>query len=179
MNSNPHNPFSDGAARTAAGCDAEETLRLIASLPAPEGLADRIHEALRSAPRRGRVLAWPSGASASGWMRGAAAAAIAFVVIGGGWGVYSRVQHGQPAHVVAVPLHGTNAGGFANAEAMRKPRTLNGPVLSGPVLSGPVLNGPVLNDSEKAHAAPLKIRKKTATTHRQPPEAASQVSAPQ
>ena len=43
MNSNPHNPTTSGPET------GEETLRLIASLPAPEGLEDRVHAALRAA----------------------------------------------------------------------------------------------------------------------------------
>ena len=36
-------------------------------------------------------------------MRTAAAAAIVFVVAGGGWGVYTRVQQGQPARMIVMP----------------------------------------------------------------------------
>ena len=63
MNSNPHNPMATESVPAAVSgsisSSAEETLRLIASLPAPAGLEDRVHAALRAAPRRGRVLAWP------------------------------------------------------------------------------------------------------------------------
>lgn len=135
MNTNSHNPVAGNGASHQERSQAEETLRLIASLPAPEGLERRVHEALRSAPRRGRVLAWPA-ASAHGWMqdwmRGAAAAAIVFVIAGGGWGVYSRVQHGQRAKVIAMPAPGVTSGGFSSAGAMRTPQTLNGPVLTHP-----------------------------------------------
>jgi len=71
------NEFSNNS---GAG-EAEETLRLIARLPAPVGLEDRVHAGLRSAPRSARVLAWPAAFSpAGGWLRAAAAAAIVFVV---------------------------------------------------------------------------------------------------
>ena len=81
---------------TDAVRNAEDTLRLIANLPAPQGLEDRLIEGLRSAPRQGRVLSWPGAMSSSrDWLRTAAAAAIAFVIVGGGWGVYSRVQPGS------------------------------------------------------------------------------------
>jgi hypothetical protein len=127
MSSNFHNPFATNGASRAAGSDADETLRLIAGLPAPEGLEDRIHEVLRSAPRRGQLLSWPRQPFARhDWMRAAAAAAIAFVVVGGGWGVYSRVQQGQPA----MPAHVAAPGGFSGAGAIRTPQTLNGPVLA-------------------------------------------------
>ena len=112
---------------------AEATLRLIAGLPAPEGLEDRVRAGLAAAPRRGRVLAWPAALSLeSGWMRSAAAAAIVFVVAGGGWGVYSRVQRPQPARVVVMAPRGPAQGGFASAGAMRTPQTLNGPVVAHP-----------------------------------------------
>ena len=76
--------------------EAEKTLRLVASLPAPEGLADRVQEELRTAPR-GRLLQWPTALLAGAWMtspalRGAAAAAIVCIVAGGGWRIYSHVQ---------------------------------------------------------------------------------------
>ena len=40
-------------------------------------------------------------------MRGAAAAAIVFVVAGGGWGIYTRVQPSQPAKVMVMPRAGS------------------------------------------------------------------------
>src|SRR5580704_6423005 len=90
----------NGFSSDSGGGDAEATLRLIARLEAPDGLEDRVHAKLLAAPRRGRVLAWPgSFVPAVGWLRAAAAAAIVCVVAGGGWGVYSHVQHGMIAQV--------------------------------------------------------------------------------
>ncbi len=107
----------------------DTTLRLIANLPVPEGLEERVHTRLRLAPRTARLLAWPLRTD-TGWMRSAAAAAIVVVVAGGGWGVYSRVEHPQqPVRVIAMPATGTSGGGFGNAGAMRTPQTLNKPVL--------------------------------------------------
>jgi hypothetical protein len=123
MSFNSHN-----LSGTSGVSPAEETLRLVASLPAPEGIEERIHETLRTAPRRGTVLTWPAP-----WMRAAAAAAIAFVVAGGGWGIYSRVQPGQPA----VPAHVAVPGGFSGAGAIRTPQTLAGPVVSHPAKAQP------------------------------------------
>ena len=40
--------------------EAEETLRLVASLPAPHELEDRVKAGLQVVPRTGRVLHWPS-----------------------------------------------------------------------------------------------------------------------
>ena len=100
MTSIPHEP----SATASASSPAEETLRLIAKLPAPMGLEERVQTALDAAPRRGRVLAWPRTLRPeSSWMRGAAAAAIVFVVAGGGWGVYTRVEQSQPAKVIVMP----------------------------------------------------------------------------
>jgi hypothetical protein len=112
---------------------AEHTLRLIASLPSPAGLEDRVQASLQRARRTSRVLPWPSSArAASGWMRGAAAAAIVFVVAGGGWGVYSRVQKPEAAKLTVIP-HPQTSGEFSNAGAMRTPTTLDAPVLAHPM----------------------------------------------
>jgi hypothetical protein len=117
---------------------AEETLRFIAKLPAPEGIEERVQDALRLAPRGGRVLSWPaaSGWARRGWMesglaRSAAAAAIVFVVVGGGWGVYSRVKPVEGPKVVVMPRPG--GAGFSSAGAMRTPNTVNGTVLTHPL----------------------------------------------
>jgi len=135
MSSNPQDPMTSESDLTAA----EETLRLIASLPAPEGLEDRVHAALNSVPRKSRVLAWPRNLRPeNGWMRGAAAAAIVFVVAGGGWGVYTRVELNQPAKVIVMPARMPNAGGFSGAGAMRTPLTLPGPAVPQPVKISPV-----------------------------------------
>lgn len=139
MNSSNHNPMPD---RAESG-GFEDTLRLIAKLPAPEGLEVRVIAGLRASrlggshnlgPRGARILSWPGALRpGSDWMRGAAAAAIVFVVVGGGWGVYSRVQRPQAAKVIAMPARGAVQGGFSNAGAMRTPTTLNRPVVATPV----------------------------------------------
>lgn len=142
---------SSGRAGSETGSGAarggyEETLRLIAHLPAPEGLAERVQAGLRahalSVPQSGRsrVVAWPIGLRpGSEWMRSAAAAAIVFVVVGGGWGVYSRVQQQQPARVITMPPRVVAPGGFSGANAMRTPNTLHGPVLARPVNAAPAV----------------------------------------
>ncbi|HWE84103.1 MAG TPA: hypothetical protein VG267_04120 [Terracidiphilus sp.] len=114
---------------------AEKTLRLVSGLPAPEGLADRVQEGLRKAPRD-RLVEWPRSLMHGGWMtspalRGAAAAAIVCVVVGGGWRIYSRVQAPAPtANVITMPARVGSQGAFSNAGAMRTPDTLAGPVLT-------------------------------------------------
>ena len=132
MNSNPHNAMNS-APNSDFGPDyGEDTLRLIAGLPVPAGLEERVHKALRAAPRSGRILAWPARFRAktaleSNWMRAAAAAAIVFVVVGGGWGVYSRVQPGPAGKVVVMPQRMPSSGGFSGAGAIRTPVTIPGP----------------------------------------------------
>jgi len=129
--------------RIDGGADSgefETTLRLIASLPAPEGLVERMQAGLRAAPiaGRARVLAWPAALRPeSGWLqsslaRSAAAAAIVAVVAGGGWGVYSRVQPKQQNRAITVSPHAATQGGFSSAGAMRTPQTLNGPMTARP-----------------------------------------------
>jgi hypothetical protein len=136
MNDQTRNDFSNGSGADAAMSEAEQTLRLIARLPAPQGLEDRVQAGLaagRIFPRHtARVLQWPPALRpASGWMRTAAAAAIVFVVAGGGWGVYSRVQPPQAAKVIVMPRV-VSPSGFSNAGAMRTPNTLNGPMIANP-----------------------------------------------
>lgn len=118
----------------------EDTLRLIARLSAPEGLEERVQAGLRAAPATGRarILAWPTALRLdSAWMRSAAAAAIVAVVIGGSWGVYSRVLSIQPTRAITVPLHLSTQGGFSSAGAKRTPQTLNGPMLERPAQVNP------------------------------------------
>src|SRR4051812_11876331 len=116
MNSLPNNePGAPADSRDSYG-PGEETLRLIATLPAPEGLADRMKAGLRATPASRRILMWPRPlAPAVGWMysrvaRGAAAAAIVCLVAGGGWGIYSHVQPESGAGVIAMPVPGTPSG---------------------------------------------------------------------
>lgn len=136
MKSTPDNRLSGGTVPDPASF--EETLRLIAHVPVPVGLEERVYSALSAAPRNGKLLSWPhaldsapfSGASA--WLRAAAAAAIVFVVAGGGWGVYRRVQH-PSSKVIAMPAAQPTAdGGFSAAGAIRKSHTVKGPVLVQP-----------------------------------------------
>jgi len=160
MNSPTMNVFASNAASGAG--EAEKTLRIIASLPAPEGLEDRVNAALQRAPRGARVLPWPTrlrtgrGWVHSGLARSAAAAAIVFVVAGGGWGVYSRVQPAQTPKVIVMP-RGAAPGGFSSAGAMRTPQTLNGPVLAHPVT--PIPNS--ATTAPKMHTRSTKKQRKS------------------
>lgn len=175
MNTTYNNSNSSGAPQPhtlpnamSDASPAETTLRLIAQLPAPKGLEDRVLAGLASTPRRGRLLQWPSlrhegGAwmqgrawtQGSAWMRGAAAAAIVFVVAGGGWGIYTHVQPPQSTKVIVMPRAGAG-GGFSSAGAMRTPQTLDGPVVAEPVkkLSG---------DAKAADVEPAQVKPLTKT----------------
>ncbi len=158
MNTNPRNAMSSDCGANSG----EDTLRLIAGLPAPAGLEERVHRALGAAPHEfrggGRVLAWPAGLRAktvmeNHWMRAAAAAAIVFVVVGGGWGVYSRVQPGPAGKVIVMPLRAPSAGGFSGAGAIRVPETLPGPKVREPGNQGTRDQG---TEPAKKPAAPKK-----------------------
>ena len=132
MSSSTQNEFN----RSAGAIKAEETLRLIASLPAPAGIEDRVKSGLRAAPRQTSVISWPL-SSANGRagsrvsaMRAAAAAAIVFVVAGGGWEVYSHIRLAPAPTAVATPQRIDGGGGLSAAGAKRTPRTLEGPVVA-------------------------------------------------
>lgn len=130
MNPTRQNDTSNGPLTSA-----EETLRMIAGLPAPEGLVERVQTGLQTAPRTSRVLQWPVLSSTVSWMhssalRGAAAAAIVVLVTGTGWQIYSHVQPLPSGHVVPQAARLPGAGGFSSAGAMRTPDTLKGPVLT-------------------------------------------------
>lgn len=117
---------------------AEETLRQIAGLPAPEGLAERVNARLRTAPRSSGIFHWPivpvmGYRLQSPLLRGAMAAAIVCLVAGGGWQICSRVPSTSAANDWVQPARVGNSGSFSNAGAMRTPDTLNRPVLPNPV----------------------------------------------
>jgi len=150
MNLNEDNSLNSSGQEFDQASTGEVTLRLIASLAAPEGLEERVRVALRTAPRGGRVLGWPR--ADSSWVRTAAAAAIVMVVAGGGWGVYSHIQPWQAVKNPVIPAKVGSAGGFSNADAKRVPQTLQPPVVS----SVPKAVG--------QHQLPKKTRKKNAAT---------------
>jgi len=140
--------------RTSGSGEFENTLRLIARLSAPEGLEERVQAGLRTAAKtasgRARILRWPVALRLeNAWMqnlaRTAAAAAIAIVVIGGGWGISSRFQPAHPSSAIAIPQRGagqTGQGGFSSAGAMRTPQTLNGPIVEHPAVAHPATVAP-------------------------------------
>jgi hypothetical protein len=109
--------------------DMDTTLRLIATLPVPAGLDDRVFAGVMAAPRPARILKWPRPLYAQDWMRSIAAAAIVVAVGGGGWGIYAHVEPNQPARTIASPRRIFQPGGFSSAEMIRRPQTLNGPTV--------------------------------------------------
>ena len=138
MNLSTQNGFEqNGFSSSADAADAERTLRLIATLPAPDGLEERVKAGLHAAPSRGIVVVWPFSADGRGWMTGAgvraAAAAIVLVVAGGSWEVYSHIRVASAPTAVVLPQIPAHAGGFSAAGATRKPQTLEGPVVAVPV----------------------------------------------
>lgn len=125
------------ADRSASVMDAEKTLRLIANLPAPEGIADRVKSGLYAGPRRAGVILWPTSATGARWtqfaaMRAAAAAAIVLVVAGGAWEVYTHIRIAPEPAALVSPQRMDGSGGLTAAGAVRKPQTLEGPVVAVP-----------------------------------------------
>jgi hypothetical protein len=124
--------------RNAVVIDAERSLRLIASLPAPVGIEDRVKSGLRGSPNQTGVIAWPlSSPNRAGWaqvsyFRAAAAAAIVLVVAGGGWGVYARFGPAPAPAAEAVPQRVDGGSGLSPAGAKRTPKTVEGPRIAVP-----------------------------------------------
>jgi hypothetical protein len=149
MNPSTHTPITVNPGSS----EFEATLRLIASLPAPEGLEERVEAGLHKAPHRARILQWPVALRLeNAWVRTAAAAAIVFVVVGGGWGISSRVQPAPQVRAITTPPHGSAPGGFSSAGAMRTPQTLNGPVVAHPVATHPATPTPQAKPAKKLSA---------------------------
>lgn len=161
----------DGFDRNAAAIEAEKTLRLIATLPAPEGIEERLKAGLRSAPRPAMVVGWPMAAgSRNSWMhtsamRAAAAAAIVFVVAGGGWEVYSHIRVASvPAAVVASPQI-SGQSGLSTAGTRRVPQTLEGPVNAAPLMVKQKVKS---SSAMVAHAKTRSAKKPAASVPPQP-----------
>jgi hypothetical protein len=155
---------NDISGKGTAG-SAEVALRVIAGLPAPDGLVDRVQSRLRSEPRARRVLAWPMALGPGGWVnssafRGVAAAAIVCVVVGGGWRIYSRVQPAASARILTVPAAGQSSPsrGFSTGGSVHTPDPRTGPVVTHQVIAetlGSSMNEPAAGQSGTA-AQPRK-----------------------
>jgi hypothetical protein len=136
MNIPTHNDNDLGL--NAVVIEAERSLRLIASLPGPDGIEDRVKSGLRGSPIQTGVIAWPlSSPNRTGWaqvsyLRAAAAAAIVFVVAGGGWGVYAHFGPAPAPAAEAVPQRIGDGSGLSPAGAKRIPTTVEGPRIAAP-----------------------------------------------
>jgi hypothetical protein len=107
-------------------------------------------------------------------MRSAAAAAIVFVIAGGGWGVYMRVEQNQPAKVIVMPARMPVAGGFGGAGAIRTPQTLPGPKAPQPVKVSPEASPAQPRTAKK----PVAIAKPASGGASQPDKTAAESGAP-
>lgn len=145
---------------------AEQTLRMLAKLPAPDGLSARVQANLRIAPRNSSVFNIGGVLGISGWMhsgalRIAAAVGIVVMVAGGGWQIYSRVQTSPGLQGTAVPMRVNPApgpaGGFSTSGAIARPDPLKGPVIT---------HRAVTNNAE---AAKKSGKKRPASKPPQPP----------
>jgi hypothetical protein len=150
---------------------AEETLRLLARLHAPEGLEERVQKKLRNAvvssAHQAKILGWPAWLRPSGgWMqsaplRAAFAGAIVAVVVGGGWIVSSRLPAAQPGMAVTTSPRGAAPGGFSAANAKRTPQTLDRPLVAVPAEAPPPKAAPLTKEKadQPATRKPLQAGK--------------------
>ena len=111
--------------------EAEETLRQLAALPAPEDLTDRVHARLHAAQtapsRRGFWAYWLPAQR----FQFAGAAALMLAVAGSTWAVYHRHPQADAAKQTVQPAPASAGGGFAPAAGERVPPTLK-PILVPP-----------------------------------------------
>jgi hypothetical protein len=127
--------FQNELDRNRAAAEAEKTLRLIATLPAPAGIETRVKGRLHAPQAQSRVIEWPftslngSGRNYGSGLRAAAAAAIVLIVAGGGWGVYSHIRVAPVPTAVVAPQSPDRARGFSTVDARRTPQTLVGPAV--------------------------------------------------
>jgi hypothetical protein len=131
QNPNSANPLNEAAERTSS--EADHTLRLVAALPPPIELTDRVHRRLSDAraslPRRGFWALWMPAQR----LQFAGAAVLAVVFAGSAWSVF-HAKGDAPGQVPAAqntaspvspasPISPT-AGGFGTAGTERRPSTL-------------------------------------------------------
>ena len=104
MSSTSYNSNSRIAPRLPQS-SAEETLQLIARLPAPEGLEDRVQAGLKTAPAHGRILHWPVLSAPDGKLdaRSSRGSRLFLWSPAGDGASTSRVQPIQPAKVIVMP----------------------------------------------------------------------------
>jgi len=126
---NSANQRSDHSTRGATDREAEETLRMVAELPPPSELTDRVHQRLSHArvllPRRRFWSFWLPAQR----LQFAGAAVLVVVFAGSTWSVYysknSHAKNGTPTGVAGPQSPASPApGGFSTAGAERRPATL-------------------------------------------------------
>lgn len=169
MNTSPTDGYLPRPEDRAPIGPGEDTLRLIAGLPAPDGLADRVRSGLDAAPQAGWMAIGrglfrpPGGWMYSGLVRTLAATAIVCLVVGGGWSLYSHVQ--PSVKLVVLPSAPVSPGGngFSSAGARRVPETLQGPVLNHPVAAPPETSVVEKAPAEQKPAPGAAVRKKKAS----------------
>lgn len=104
--------------------DPEATLRLLAQLPPPNGLADRVHRSLANAPG-------PSAASGfwSLWrpvhrLQFAAAAVLVTAMAASSWTILASRHPATPATKAVAPAPAPQPSAFSTAGAEHRPSTL-------------------------------------------------------
>lgn len=119
----------DGGAKAL---EYDATLRLLAQVEVPEGLADRVKARLARSTS-GNVVEWPREQSVGAeWLRRAAAAAIFLAVSGGSWAVYTTANGAlDTARRGTAPavLPSQQPGDFGTAGTMKKTNPLMAPVV--------------------------------------------------
>jgi hypothetical protein len=113
--------------------EAIQTLRLVATLPPPEGLADRVHQRLTDAQTVDRRKPSRSNALLSIWrlwmpmqrLQFAGAALLVVAIGASSWTVYQgKVQPRQGSQSGAQPAAAPSPAGFGTAKTERRPATL-------------------------------------------------------
>ncbi len=111
---------------TPSGSDPEATLRLLAKMPAPDGLADRVHRRMAHAQAEPQRKFW------RGWMptrplQLAAAGLIVVATAASTWSFYQghhRVPDAARTTPAVVAPTTTDASGFLTSGAERHPASL-------------------------------------------------------
>ncbi len=132
MNKGNFDVIEGGAAARMGSVDFDATLRLLARVEVPEGMAGRVKARLHEAATS-NVVEWPHEQGVGrAWLRRAAAAAIVLAVGGGSWVVYSSANGAlEAARKGAAPavLPSQRQGEFGTAGRMKKANPLMAPVV--------------------------------------------------
>lgn len=109
-----------------ASGDPEATLRLLAQLPPPEGLADRVHRNLAAAPDPAPAPRFWSLWLPAHRLQFAGAAVLVTAMAASSWTILESRRPTSPAAKTAVPGTAADSGrsAFSSADAERHPATL-------------------------------------------------------